>query len=66
MSGVIFKRNPLQLALAKARREEVSRDEEALRAQQRLRTGIEPRENAVIEDDRRARAKARRERRQAD
>ena len=62
MSAVVFKKNPLQRALAAARREEAHRDEESRMAQQRLRTGIEEREDAVIVDDRRARAKARRTR----
>jgi len=62
LSAVVFQKNPLQRALAVARREEAHRDEESRLAQQRLRTGIEDREEAVIVDDRRARAKARRER----
>ena len=59
---MVFQKNPLQRALATARREEAHRDEESRLAQQRLRTGIEDREDAEIVDDRRARAKARRER----
>lgn len=62
LSAVVFQKNPLQRALAAARREEAHRDEESRMAQQRLRTGIEDREEAEIVDDRRARAKARRER----
>ena len=62
LSAVVFQKNPLQRALAAARREEAHRDEESRLAQQRLRTGIEDREDAEIVDDRRARAKARRER----
>ena len=62
MSAVVFQKNPLQRALAAARREEAHRDEESRLAQQRLRTGIEEREVAEIVDDRRARAKARRQR----
>lgn len=62
LSAVVFQKNPLQRALAAARREEAHRDEESRLAQQRLRTGIEDRKDAEIVDDRRARAKARRER----
>lgn len=62
LSAVVFQKNPLQRALATARREEAHRDEESRLAQQRLRTGIEDRKDAEIVDDRRARAKARRER----
>lgn len=58
--GVLFARTPLQMALALARRQEADRSEESRLEQQRLRTGIEPREDAVIVDDRRARARARR------
>lgn len=62
LTAVVFQKNSLQRALAAARREEAHRDEESRLAQQRLRTGIENREDAEIVDDRRARAKARRER----
>lgn len=62
LTAVVFQKNPLQRALAAARREEAHRDEESRLAQQRLRTGIEDRKDAEIVDDRRARAKARRER----
>lgn len=62
MSAVVFQKNPLQRALAAARREEAHRDEESRLAQQRLRTGIEECEVAEIVDDRRAHAKARRQR----
>lgn len=62
LSAVVFQKNPLQRALAAARREEAHKDEESRLAQQRLRMGIEEREDAVIVDDRRARAKARRQR----
>lgn len=62
LTAVVFQKNSLQRALAAARREEAHRDEESRLAQQRLRTGIEDREDAEIVDDRRARAKARRER----
>lgn len=60
MSAVIFRKSPLQKALAQARREEAHKDEASRLAQQRLRTGLKPREDYVLEDDRRARAKARR------
>lgn len=61
MSAVLFKRSPLQRALARARREEAHKDEESRMAQQRLRTGLREREQATdIVDDRRQRARARR------
>lgn len=65
---VLFRRNPLQRALAQARREEAHRSEEAKAAQQRLRTGVEEWEQASLDDivdDRRARAKQRRRKAQA-
>lgn len=63
ITWVLFRRNPLQRALAAARREEAHRSAEAQAAQQRLRTGVEEWPKAELEDivdDRRARAKQRR------
>lgn len=67
MSFVLFRRNPLQKALARKRREDAHRDEASRMAQQRLRTGLIERvsEDPLV-DDRRARAKARREKRRAE
>lgn len=63
MTFVLFRRNALQKALAQRRREQAHRDEDSRLAQQRLRTGLLDRvsEDPLI-DDRRARAKKRRER----
>lgn len=67
MTFTLFRRNPLQVALARARREEAHRDEESRLAQQRLRTGLlERTSEAEIVDDRRARARERRRQRSAD
>ena len=60
LSILLFRRSALQKAVAQARREEASKDEESLMRQQRLRTGLEPVEKAEIVDDRRARVRARR------
>ena len=62
MTVVLFRRNALQKALASARREEAHSNEESRMAQQRLRTGLLDRtsEEGIV-DDRRARARARRE-----
>lgn len=63
MLFVLFRRNPLQRALAQRRREEAHQNEASRNAQQRLRTGLLERTSTEeIVDDRRARARARRER----
>ncbi|WP_238596867.1 Rv2732c family membrane protein [Corynebacterium heidelbergense] len=64
LTWLLFTKNPLQRALAAARREEASNDAEAQARQQVLRTGIAPRPAEEIVDDRRARARARRQRKQ--
>ncbi|KAB1503764.1 hypothetical protein F7230_01215 [Corynebacterium sp. 320] len=61
LSVLLFRRSPLQKAIARARREEASKDEEALLKQQRLRTGLKPHAQAEIVDDRRQRVRQRRE-----
>lgn len=61
MTFVLFRRNPLQKALANLRREMAHENEESRMAQQRLRTGLMERVSTdEIVDDRRARARARR------
>lgn len=62
MTFTLFRRTPLQIALARARREEAHRDEESRMAQQRLRTGLVVERTSTDElvDDRRARARERR------
>lgn len=65
MSVTLFRKNALQRALAKARREEAHKDAESQLAQQRLRTGLLERTSTDgIVDDRRARARERRRRRE--
>ncbi|WP_426705358.1 hypothetical protein [Corynebacterium auriscanis] len=65
LSILLFRKTPLQKALAKARREEAHRDEESRLKQQRLRTGLQEREqvNDFVDDRRAVVAERRRQRR---
>ena len=66
LSILLFRKTPLQKALAKARREEAHHDEESRMKQQRLRTGLAEREQVNdFVDDRRAVAAERRRARRA-
>ena len=66
LSILLFRKTPLQKALAKARREEAHHDEESRMKQQRLRTGLAEREHINdFVDDRRAVAAERRRARRA-
>lgn len=62
LSILLFRRSALQKAVAQARREEASKDEESLMKQQRLRTGLNAPQKQEIVDDRRARVRERRAR----
>lgn len=62
LSIMLFQRSPLQKALAQARRKQADKDEATRLAQQRLRTGLQPKPKAEIIDDRRRQAKQRRQR----
>ena len=65
LSVLLFRKTPLQKALAQARREEAHRDEASRLKQQRLRTGLEEREqiNDFVDDRRAVAAERRRVRR---
>lgn len=67
LSILLFRKTPLQKALAKARREEAHRDEKSRLKQQRLRTGLVEREqiNDFVDDRRAVAAERRRARQQA-
>lgn len=60
LSSRLFRRSAVQTAMNALRRESVHRDEDSRAAQQVLRTGLQPHDEAVVVDDRRARARARR------
>lgn len=62
LSSRLFRRSAVQSAINALRRDAVHRDEDSRAAQQVLRTGLQPHDDAVVVDDRRARARARRER----
>jgi hypothetical protein len=62
LSSRLFRRSAVQSAINVLRRDAVHRDEDSRAAQQVLRTGLQPHDDAVVVDDRRARARARRER----
>jgi hypothetical protein len=66
LSSRLFRRSAVQSAINVLRRETVHRDEDTRAAQQVLRTGLQPHDEEVVVDDRRAKARARRERRNSE
>lgn len=62
LSSRLLRRGAVQKAIAEKRRAEAGRDEESRAAQLVLRTGLAPREDVEIVDDRRDRVRARRKR----
>ena len=63
LSSRLLRRGAVQKMLADRRRDEAGKDEESRAAQLVLRTGLAPEENTEIVDDRRAKARARRQKR---
>lgn len=61
LSSILFSKTAQQEEIARVRRAEADRDEEARARQQVLRTGIQPREHYEIPDERRLRSQRRRE-----